>query len=45
MDRENTSLIIVDMQNDFIYENGFARKCFQESGFTTGMSTNQWLAA
>lgn len=32
MDLENTALIIVDMQNDFIHENGFVRKYTQGIG-------------
>ena len=32
MDLEKAALIIVDMQNDFIHENGFVRKSSQEIG-------------
>ena len=32
MDLENAALMIVDMQNDFIHENGFARKYSHEIG-------------
>ena len=32
MNLENAALIIVDMQNDFIHDNGFVRKPSQEAG-------------
>lgn len=32
MNLENAALIIVDMQNDFIHDNGFVRKSSQEAG-------------
>ena len=34
MDLENVALIIVDMQNDFVHDNGFVRKSSQSIGVT-----------